>query len=82
MKGEVTACPRCGSLFVSGVKQGQPWMSRFGPVMGIVTCADCGYEGLPIILDSEEKRKALAKGLKSIKAKGVSAGFKRKPTNT
>lgn len=52
---EVSACPRCGSPNISGLKHLKNWLKRFGPVMGVYTCQKCGYEGPPIIFDSKEK---------------------------
>ena len=64
MVKEVMACPKCGSKDISAVKQGTAWLNEAGALMGIYTCQKCGYQGLPIILDSEKDHKNLLKGLK------------------
>jgi len=66
---EFNVCPNCGSRNVSGVRHMKPWLARFGPIMGIYTCEDCGYEGLPITLDSEENRQELLRHIRRQKGK-------------
>lgn len=56
-RDEILACPKCGSRDISGLKHLKHWLKRFAPVMGIYTCQACGYEGLPLLLDSEEDYK-------------------------
>ncbi len=62
---ELVICLACGSKNISGIKHQKAWLNRFGAVMGIYTCQDCGYEGLPLILDSEKDRKRYKKELKT-----------------
>jgi hypothetical protein len=50
----IPVCISCGSRNISGLKHIKHWLKRHGPVMGIYTCQDCGWEGLPMILNSEE----------------------------
>jgi predicted RNA-binding Zn-ribbon protein involved in translation (DUF1610 family) len=56
-KEEITACPKCGSKNISSLKHVKHWLKRSGAVMGVYSCQECGYEGLPLILDSEEDYK-------------------------
>jgi len=59
---EVTACPRCGSLNISALKHTKYWLEKYGSMMGVYTCQECGYEGLPLMLDNDsEYRKYLKK---------------------
>ena len=41
-------CPRCASTELSGLKYDWYWLKRFGPIMGVYKCLQCGYEGLPV----------------------------------
>lgn len=52
---QILVCPRCGSTNLSALKHAKPWLKNYGPVMGIYTCQECGYEGLPICFDSPEE---------------------------
>lgn len=56
-KDEIKACPKCGSMDISGLRHIRDWLKRSGPTMGIYTCQKCGYEGLPIVFDSEKEHK-------------------------
>lgn len=55
---EIIACPKCGSRRIF---QGQ---MRDGVLTGYNTrsvCRDCGFQGMPIIFDSEENYKKFLK---------------------
>ncbi len=52
---QILICPRCGSTDMSAFKHAKHWLKNYGPVMGIYTCQDCGYDGLPIAFDSREE---------------------------
>ncbi|MDD5112241.1 MAG: hypothetical protein PHG85_06830 [Candidatus Altiarchaeota archaeon] len=56
---EINACLKCGSRNISGLKQLAYWAKGSGPMMGIYTCQDCGYEGHPFVLDSLRDYKKL-----------------------
>ena len=64
MGKEVMVCPKCGSRDVSAIKQSKPWLNEAGGLMGIYTCQKCGYEGIPLILESKKDQKLLMKHLK------------------
>ena len=58
---EITACPKCGS---KKIFQGR--MSD-GVLTGYTSknvCRNCGYQGPPIIFDSEEDYKKFLQGIK------------------
>jgi len=52
---KITACPKCGSKNISMGTMGS------GVIFGITSwnemCRDCGYQGQPIVFDSEKKYK-------------------------
>jgi len=59
---KITACPKCGSrrIFQGRLKE--------GVLTGYTTkyvCRDCGYQGFPLIFDSEKEYKIFLKELKS-----------------
>jgi hypothetical protein len=63
----ITVCLRCGStnishLFESGFDLGFP------PIK--VICKDCGWQGIPIVLDSEEDRKKFLETIKEEEGRG------------
>ncbi len=49
---EILACPRCGGRNITALKHVKHWLKRFGPIMGVYTCLDCGYEGPPVSFNS------------------------------
>lgn len=51
---EIKACTRCGSRNISSLKHTKYWLEKYGPIMGVYTCQECGNEGLPIVFDSME----------------------------
>lgn len=57
---EITACPKCGSKNIShgtirdGILDG--YVNRY-------VCRECGYQGMPIIFDSEKEYKAFLKSI-------------------
>ena len=64
---EIIACPNCGSRRIYQGTMGD------GVLTGYTTrnvCRNCGYQGMPIIFDSETDYKKFIKGkLKDIKSK-------------
>ena len=66
---EIKACPKCGSRKIYQGRMGD------GVLTGYTTrdvCRDCGYQGMPIIFDSEEDYK------KFLKSKSIKKGQKKK----
>jgi hypothetical protein len=61
---EISACPRCGSKVISGVKHDSAWKSIYLPSAGIYACSACGYEGVPILFDSEDEYEKFEKYVK------------------
>jgi len=64
---EIKACPRCGSR---RIYQGR---LRDGVLTGYTSrdvCRNCGYQGMPIIFDSEKEYKSFLKG-KSLEKKSL-----------
>lgn len=58
---EITACPKCGS---TNIHHGS---MRDGLLPGYTSkyvCKVCGYQGMPLSFDSEEKYKKFLVGLK------------------
>ena len=57
---EITACPKCGSrkIFQGNIGEGvlTGYTSRN-------VCKDCGYQGMPLIFDSENEYKKFLEGL-------------------
>jgi hypothetical protein len=53
----ITLCLRCGSPDVSGLSFDSAWKRQYLPLSGIYACQSCGYQGLPLIVDSEEDAK-------------------------
>ena len=60
IKMEITACPKCGSrkIFQGNIGEGvlTGYTSRN-------VCKDCGYQGMPLIFDSEKEYKKFLEGL-------------------
>jgi len=57
---KINACPKCGSRNISQGALGE------GILTGYVNrdvCKDCGYQGMPIVFDSEEEYKKFLEGL-------------------
>ncbi|MBD3388637.1 MAG: hypothetical protein GF416_06175 [Candidatus Altiarchaeales archaeon] len=52
-------CPACGSRNISGLKHNKNWLKRFGPIMGVYTCQDCDYDGLPLQVNTERDQQLL-----------------------
>ena len=57
---EITACPKCGSrkIFQGNIGDGvlTGYTSRN-------VCKDCGYQGMPLIFDSDEEYEKFLEGL-------------------
>ena len=64
---DITACPICASKNISGLKHNKHWLKRFGPIMGVYTCCDCGYEGPPTLYATEEEYQKVRKHKESEK---------------
>ena len=60
---EITACPKCGSkkIFQSTLRTGLPagYTSNY-------VCKDCGYQGMPLIFDSETEYKKFKTAHKNV----------------
>jgi len=52
---KITACPKCGSKNISMGTIGSG--VTFGITSWNETCRDCGYQGQPIVFDSEKNTK-------------------------
>lgn len=68
----ITACSNCGSLDLGWVGGGAKAIFDFtgaSALSGIVHCAKCGKDLLPIEFDSKEAYLEFAKSLKRMKAR-------------
>lgn len=57
---KINACPKCGSRNISQGTLGE------GVLTGYITkdvCKDCGYQGMPLIFNSEKEYKKFLEGL-------------------
>ena len=54
-KTEVKACPKCGSMNVSGLKS--IFMAYRKSPVSSYSCSNCGYEGIPLLFDSKKDYK-------------------------
>ena len=61
---EIMVCPRCGSKKISGLKFDSAWKKEHLPISGIYQCLECSYQGLPLLLDSENDYKKLREVLR------------------
>ena len=61
---DLLACPRCGSKEISSLKHMKNWLKKYGPLMGVYYCRNCGYEGPPLQVDDEKQLKKLFKKYK------------------
>jgi len=57
---EITACPKCGSRKIFQGNMGEGVLTGYSSKN---VCKDCGYQGMPIIFDSEIEYKKFLKGL-------------------
>ena len=74
---EIFACPKCGSRRIFQGRLGE------GVLTGYTSrnvCRDCGYQGMPIIFDSEKEYKKFLES-KSLKKPGEESLEKRKKKN-
>ena len=66
---KITACPRCGSrnIGMGRVEEG----TLYGITSWKETCPDCGYQGQPLIFDTEEEYRKFLDALSKKKTKGI-----------
>jgi len=73
----ITACPKCGSKNISMGTMGSG--VTFGITSWNETCRDCGYQGQPLVFDSEKEYIKFLKEVKHKKGK-KSTEKKEKPS--
>jgi hypothetical protein len=66
---EILVCPRCGSKDISSLKHMRYFLKETAPLSGQIMCQDCGFEGLPLMVDSEKTRLKLVKGRRENKSR-------------